>query len=274
MLDPFIIMSAPNGARRQKVDHPNIPITPDEMALCAEQIIDNGASILHLHVRDNEGAHSLDVERYRASIKAIKNAVGENIIIQTTTESVGIYSRKQQMHMVKSLRPEAVSIALRELCPSDREMLDFSKFIDWLKLEKIFPQFILYDNNDFQRFECYRKTGLFQNDNPFVLFVFGNYQGNKDAEKSKVKTLWDAAQSSKVPWAACGFSENERECVTRAASLNAHIRVGFENNIWDEKGLILENNAQMIAFSAKEAHKINRSIATAADVKNTFNLRN
>ena len=45
-------------------------------------------------------------------------------------------------------------------------------------------------------------------------------------------------------------------------------------NIWDEKGLILENNAQMIAFSAKEAHKINRSIATAADVKNTFNLRN
>jgi len=274
MLDPFIIMSAPNGARRQKVDHPNIPITPDEMALCAEQIIDNGASILHLHVRDNQGAHSLDVDRYRASIKAIKNAVGENIVIQTTTESVGMYSREQQMHMVKTLKPDAVSIALRELCPSDREMLEFSKFLDWLKLEKIFPQFILYDNNDFQRFECYRKSGLFQNDNPFVLFVFGNYNDNLNAEKSKVEALWEAAKFSTVPWAACGFSDNERECVTRAVSLNAHVRVGFENNIRDEKGLILEDNAQMIAFSAKAAHTINRSVATAADVKNTFNLRN
>ena len=107
-------MSAPNGARRQKKDHPEIPISPDEMALCAEQILQAGASILHLHVRDDDGSHSLDVDRYQNSINAIKNKVGDQLIIQATTEAVGIYDRHQQMEMVKKLRPEAVSIALRE----------------------------------------------------------------------------------------------------------------------------------------------------------------
>lgn len=273
MPNPFIIMSAPNGARRQKADHPNIPITPTEMALCAEQIIDGGASILHLHVRDDHGAHSLDVDRYRASTRAIKDAVGANIIIQATTEAVGIYNREQQMDMVKSLKPEATSLALRELCPSDDEMVEFSEFLSWVKSENIFPQFILYNEGDFNRFERYRKAGLFQSDDPFVLFVFGSYQDTSQGAKLTAKKLWETAKSATVTWAACGFSDNERECVSRAATLNAHIRVGFENNIWDETGSLLENNAQMIRFAAEQAHKHNRAVASAADVKNIFNLR-
>ena len=273
MPDPFIIMSAPNGARRQKADHPAIPITPSEMAACAEQIIDGGASILHLHVRDDQGGHSLDVDRYRASIRAIKDAVGTDIIIQATTEAVGIYNRDQQMDMVKSLKPEAVSLALRELCPGDDEMVEFFEFLSWLKSEHIFPQFILYNEDDFNRFERYRKAGLFQSDNPFVLFVFGSYQDNSHGAKLAAKKLWDTARFAKIPWAACGFADNERECVTRAATLSAHIRVGFENNIWDETGSLLENNAQMINFAAEQAHKFNRPVATVADVKNIFNLR-
>lgn len=273
MPDPFIIMSAPNGARRQKYDHPNIPITPKEMAECAEQIVDGGASIIHLHVRDDQGRHSLDVDRYRASISAIKDAVGNELVIQTTTEAVGIYNRVQQMDMVKSLKPEAVSLALRELCPSEETMVEFSDFLLWLKSEHIFPQFILYNEHDFNRFEEYRNAGLFQHDNPFVLFVFGRYQDNSPDAKRDAEKLWHTAQSAAVPWAACGFSDNENECVTRAVKLNAHIRVGFENNIWDKTGSLLENNAQMIRFAANEARKHNRPSATAADVKNIFNLK-
>ena len=98
-------MSAPNGARRKKSDHPALPITPDDMADCAEEICQNGASILHLHIRDDHNQHSLDVERYRASIAAIKNRVQDKLIIQATTEAVGIYNRHDQMHMVKELKP-------------------------------------------------------------------------------------------------------------------------------------------------------------------------
>ncbi len=233
MTDPFIIMSAPNGARRQKSDHPALPITPDDMAKCAGEIIDAGASILHLHVRDERGGHSLDVNRYRASITAIRDAVGDNIIIQATSEAVGIYSRHEQMAMVKTLRPEAVSLALRELCPGDDELSEFSAFTDWLSAEHVFPQYILYDMKDYLRFENYRTRGIFNDDSPFTLFVLGNYRNDtpeKDVDQLKRRTRQacrdtcaprhptgtppcparSSGRSRSAPWP--GRSADSREC--------------------------------------------------------------
>ena len=66
--DPFIVMCAPNGARRSQADHGRLPVTPAELADCAESIHAAGASIMHVHVRDDDGAHSLDVDRYRDAI--------------------------------------------------------------------------------------------------------------------------------------------------------------------------------------------------------------
>ncbi|MBL4800678.1 MAG: 3-keto-5-aminohexanoate cleavage protein, partial [Emcibacter sp.] len=185
MTAPFIIMCAPNGARRQKTDHPNIPITPDEIARCTEEIIAAGASILHLHVRDAQGGHSLDVGRYRAAISAIRDVVDHDIIIQATSEAVGKYSRPEQMAMVKELRPEAVSLSLRELIPDDTALSDMVPFMEWMAQEHIFPQYILYDEADYQRFEAYRKQGIFQTDQPFALFVLGSYMGN-DQDSSRL----------------------------------------------------------------------------------------
>ena len=271
MTDPFIIMSAPNGARRQKTDHPALPISPQDMAACAEEIIAAGASILHLHVRNDQGAHSLDVDRYRASTQAIRDAVGQDIIIQATSEAVGRYSRHEQMAMVKDLKPQAVSLALRELAPSDDNLGEMSEFIHWMKREHIFPQYILYDENDYQRFENWRKQGVFENDSPFTLFVLGNYQDTsptKDIEQLKIRT-----QQAAFPWAVCGFGTNEINSVTHAAENNGHIRVGFENNLWREEGRMLINNAEMIGFCAETALQEGRSIATADDVKNLFDIK-
>jgi len=269
MPDPFIIMSAPNGARRQKSDHPELPITPDEMAKCAEQILSAGASILHLHVRDAENNHTLDVDRYRASIAAIKNAVGSDLIIQTTSEAVGIYSRDQQMEMVKELKPGAVSLALRELCPADDDITEFSNFTKWLNAENISPQYILYNEADFDHFEGFRKQGVFHDDNPFTLFVFGSYQGNP----TNTDPLKQRSLSATFPWAACGFYENEKDCISHAAQSGGHIRVGFENNIRKDENTLLENNAEMILHSANIAKSAQRPIATASDVRNIFNLK-
>ncbi len=271
MTDPFIIMSAPNGARRQKSDHPAIPITPPEMAVCATEIINAGASILHLHVRDDQGAHTLDVDRYRASTSAIRDAVGHDIIIQATSESVGRYSRDQQMAMVKELRPEAVSLALRELIPGEEYISEMAKFTHWMMQEHIFPQYILYDENDYVRFETYRKQGIFQNDRPFTLFVLGNYQGT--SSEKDINRLKQCTQQATFPWAACGFATNEIDAVTYAAKNNGHIRVGFENNIWRKEGQPLINNAEMIQFCTDTARNENRKVATADDVRSLFDIK-
>jgi len=267
MPDPLIIMSAPNGARRQKTDHPDIPVTPREIADCAEEIIAAGASILHLHVRDDQGVHSLDVDRYRAAIHAIRDAVGDNIIIQATSESVGQYSQPEQMAMVKELKPEAISLALRELCPGDDNLKEFSRFIDWMAREGIFPQYILYDETDYLRFENYRRQGIFQTDLPFTLFVLGNYH-----EQSPVRDI-GYLKDAVFPWAVCGFGTNEAHAAAYALDNDGHIRVGFENNIWRKPGQLLAGNEEMIQFCAAGAAKAKRTVATAGDVRNMFDIK-
>ncbi len=268
MPDPFIIMSAPNGARRQKTDHPALPITPDELAHCAVEIRDAGASIIHLHVRDEENQHSLDVERYRAAITAIRAAIGHDLVIQVTSEAVGRYSRFEQMDMVKALKPEAVSLALREICPTDADLADTARFIDWMSAARVFPQYILYDEVDLARFEVYRKKGIFKNDTPFVLFVLGRYQANAPEAGKQPHPLIAQSHSADYPWAVCGFGTNEGDAIAHAAKSGGHIRVGFENNIWRKNEELLSGHDEMIAVCVNAGKRATRSIGTADDVRN------
>src|SRR5690606_20425078 len=96
---------------------PNLPITADEVAAEAARCLIAGATALHLHVRDTEGAHSLDADLYRRATDAVSDAVGEALVVQITTEAVGRFTAEEQMACVRAVKPEAVSIALREVYP-------------------------------------------------------------------------------------------------------------------------------------------------------------
>ena len=71
-----MIAVAPNGARKTQKDHPQLPISPKEIAHTAAACQEAGACMLHLHVRDKKLVHSLDVDRYRKTIQAIRQEVG------------------------------------------------------------------------------------------------------------------------------------------------------------------------------------------------------
>ncbi len=98
MTDPYsshrvAIAVAPNGGRRTKADHPAIPLTPAELARTAAECVDAGASMIHVHIRRPDGRHLLDAEAYRQAIDAIRKQVGDRLVIQITTEALGIYAR-------------------------------------------------------------------------------------------------------------------------------------------------------------------------------------
>ncbi|MHA1571267.1 MAG: 3-keto-5-aminohexanoate cleavage protein, partial [Alphaproteobacteria bacterium] len=112
---PALLMVAPNGARRGKVDHPALPITAGELAADAALCREAGAGAIHLHVRGDDGGHILDAERYREAMAEVNGATGGDLVIQITTESVGLYQPEQQMALVREVRPEFVSLAIREL---------------------------------------------------------------------------------------------------------------------------------------------------------------
>ena len=63
------LMVAPNGARKSRKDHPNLPITISEIVQEAKNCFQKGANAIHAHVRDQEGNHSLDIGLYKELIK-------------------------------------------------------------------------------------------------------------------------------------------------------------------------------------------------------------
>jgi uncharacterized protein (DUF849 family) len=266
MTDPFIVMSAPNGARRGKGDHPELPITNAELATCAEKVADAGASIIHLHVRDEHGGHSLDPDRYRAAIEAVNERVGDRLIIQVTTEACGVYTADEQMAVVRELKPEAVSLALKELCPDSESEPVAAEFFAWLNAEDVMPQYILYTPEEVTRFEALRNRGVIPDDWPFVLLVLGRYSDSLTGDPGLLSRTVEGLNQD-VSWMVCCFGGTENDAVVEAAKMHGHARVGFENNLALPDGETAPDNAALVGLAAKCGIDAGRHIASADDVR-------
>jgi len=259
---PLILTVAPNGARRGYADHPALPITPEEIGRCAAACADAGAAMIHLHVRDRDGGHTLDADAYRAAIGAVKQQAGERIVIQVTSEAVGIYEPAQQMAMVRAVRPEAVSLAVRELLPEGADEQEVAKFFAWLAAEHIAAQFILYSQEDVRRFDDLVERGVVADCQRFVLFVLGRYSAGQQSSPDDVLPFV-TANSGGYTWAVCAFGQREAACVLAAAAAGGHGRVGFENNLCLPDGRTAPDNAALVAAVADGARAMGRPLASA-----------
>lgn len=267
MAGPYVVMCAPNGARKQKKDHAALPLSPAELADCAGRIAAAGASIMHLHIRDDAGHHSLDTGRYREAIAAIRERVGDRLVIQVTTEACGIYSAAEQMALVRELRPEAVSVALREIAAAGES--EARDFYAWMHAERVMAQHILYTPDEVRHFESLRTAGVIPGPHPFVLFVLGRYAENLTGDVGELAG-YIAAAGAGTAWAVCCFGRTEHDAVMAAAANGGHARVGFENNLWLPNGGVADDNAALVRLAAAAGEAAGRPLASAADVRRMF----
>jgi 3-keto-5-aminohexanoate cleavage enzyme len=262
MQDPLIITVAPNGAYKQVSDHPALPVDAASLAATAKQCCDAGASMLHLHIRDAQGRHSLDVAAYRDALQVVKAAVGGAMVLQITSEAARIYQAPEQMAMVRAVRPEAVSVGLRELDQPAIGELGLSEFFGWLARERVMTQVIVYDVVDLQRWQDLRQRGVIPDAPWFLLFVLGRYSAD-------LLPFLSQHQGSE-PWAVCAFGATEHACVTAAAALGGHVRVGFENNLKLKNDQTAPDNTALVLQAADAARCLGRPLATASDIRQRF----
>lgn len=263
---PLIITIAPNGARKTRADHPTLPMTPSEIADTAATCRDAGAGMIHLHVRDREGRHTLDPDAYRAAMWAIKEAVGEGVIIQVTSEAVGMYTAEAQMAMVREVRPEAVSLAIREIVPDAAHESAAGEFLAWLYKERICPQYILYSPEDIARFRDLVRRGVVPGEHHFVLFVLGRYTVGQTSRPEDLLPFLTVKDADWI-WAVCAFGPRENACVLTSAALGGHARIGFENNFYLSNGQLAPNNAALVAQVKAGAALLGRPVADAATAR-------
>lgn len=263
----FVVAVAPNGARRTKSDHPTLPMNAEELARTAAAAVDAGAAMIHLHVRDGSGGHVLDAELYRAATSSIRHAVGSGIVVQITTESVGRYRPPAQMQVVRDVRPEAVSLALRELCPDAASEPEFAEFLAFLRRERVAPQFILYDADEVARLGGLMERGIVPHRDPWVLYVLGRHTGGRGTRPADLLPFLQAAGSRFPGFMVCAFGREEAACGATGALLGGGVRVGMENNLLLPSGRTAPDNAALIDAAVKPLRELGFTPAGAETLR-------
>ncbi|MFZ1470804.1 MAG: 3-keto-5-aminohexanoate cleavage protein [Paracoccaceae bacterium] len=244
------LMVAPNGATKTKADHPALPMTIPELVACATACHAAGADGLHAHVRDAAGRHVLDAGLYAELLAELSQQVPQ-MQVQITTEAVGRYSPAQQRALVETLRPAAVSIALREIT-AEPDSAVTRRFFAFCEAAEIAVQHILYDSADVARFGALRAEGILPDTPaPQVLHVLGRYAtGQRSVPTDLDAPLRAQAKLGFDPdWAICAFGPEESVCLLAAHRAGGKVRIGFENNLFAANGdLAADNVAQVAAY--------------------------
>ncbi|KAG1658114.1 Acetoacetyl-coenzyme A synthetase [Nymphon striatum] len=169
--------------------------------------------------------------------------VEPNIFIQVTSEAVGMYTAKQQFEMIHELKPNAVSIGLREIRDLDENVI--SDHFHKMKEANIFPQLILYNNFDLDMYSDWIKRQVIPGNAYPILLVIGKEtpEGSFDNSVLTPEITENLPASS---WMICAFGPNEYPAGKLAVDLGGNVRLGFENNCELNNGSIAKNNAELI----------------------------
>jgi len=257
-MEGLTIMVAPNGARRMPADHPALPVTIPAIARACAEVRALGAQAVHVHVRDSEGRHCLDAGLYKALTDAIRTEAGSGLIVQATTEAVGRFTPSEQIALVRTLRPEAVSIALKELAPDEASVPAAAELYGWAYAQGIAVQHILYSVEELDRFLALVSQGTVPGDRHAVLFPLGRYATDQQSRPADLLPFLGriaaCGRADRLDWMVCAFGHGETAALVTAAALDGHCRIGFENSLWNADGTLASDNAARVS-------ELNRALA-------------
>jgi uncharacterized protein (DUF849 family) len=171
--------------------------------------------------------------------------------------------------MVEALRPEAVSVGLREVDQPEIGEAGLARFFAGLAQAGTLTQVILYDAADLRRWQALRTRGVIADAPWFLLFVLGRYSaGQRSSPRDLLPFLNENVGDE--PWAVCAFGATENTCIAAAAAFGGHARVGFENNLLCKDGRMAADNAALVRQAVETAQALGRPLATADDIRHLF----
>jgi uncharacterized protein (DUF849 family) len=254
----IFVAAAPNGARLSRADHINIPITDAEIGAEADACRRAGAVMVHVHARDAAGRHSLAPVRLAAMLDCVGSIVGNGVDIQMTTEAAGIYRPEQQWESLAKVRPSSASLAIREIAPGALDKAELPNRLSQIYAHGTSLQFILYNRADVEDLQRVFHSPLLGDIRPSVLLVCGRDRSPPRGEPADLVLL----ETIPAEWRrmVCGFGPGEQALLVAAAAAGADVRVGFENNLFDETGKLAASTsaqvASLIAALKASGHRI------------------
>ncbi len=268
---PVIINAALTGSLHSRSDNPYLPLTPVEIASDAERVVAEGASIVHIHARDEDGKASTDYRIYAEIIKLIRERCPEVIICVSTSGrwSNDLEKRSAVLNLEGDAKPDMASLTLGSMNFATQANINSPETIQ--RLSKIMyekgikPETEVFDLGmlDYARY-LIRKGVLHL---PIYTNILLGNLGTLAARDQNAKIMKDALPID-TSWAATGIGLYQRRMIEWTIKNGGHVRVGLEDNLYLEREKkTLADNVSLVRMVTGIVANSNRKIANPQEAR-------
>ncbi len=268
-MQPLILTCAPVGAELSPEQTPYLAVTPQQLGEVAAEVAAAGASIVHVHCRNDDGSNTHDVGRFRAAYEAIR-AKSDLIVQFSTGGAIGM--TPQERAAVLQLRPEMATLTCGSVNFGD-EIFENSfpimrAIAGAMKEYGVRPELEIFDKGHLSNARRLAAEGVLTLPQhvDFVLGVPG-------ALEASVANLCDlvADLPAGCTWSVAGIGRHQLPLAIAAIAMGGHVRVGLEDNIYYSKGR-LATNGELVARIVRIAAEVGRPVATPAQAREILSL--
>jgi 3-keto-5-aminohexanoate cleavage enzyme len=274
MIEKVIITAAVNGSRPTKEMNPAVPYSPEEIAQSAVECYRAGAAIAHIHVRHPEtGRPDCRIELFREVMERIRCEC--DMIINLTTSGLYLSGDKvidQRLQPV-TLRPEICSLDIGSVNFQDKVFVNSPQWgriaAKRMREYGVKPEIEVFDVGHIYQALDLIEEGLID-EPPYFQLCMGVKWGIQATAENLL------FMKSKLPknayWSVLGVGRAQLSMIALGILLGGNIRVGFEDNIYLRKGVLAQNNAQLVEMAANLIVQLQRQIATPNEAREILGI--
>ena len=284
-----IVTCALTGAQQGKEANPNLPEQPVEIIEQGLAAWRAGAAILHIHARDKNGKPTGDVNIFAEIVDGLRSAGCDAILNLSTGGAVAGIPLEERLKIIPELKPEIASFSLGSGCllgrydheqkewlrdryvplfPTYKEMETTAEFF---RKNGTKPELEIYHAGMINNLKTLDKIGVFKH--PMLINLVMGIPGEvSPAEVRDLIFLVDSLPDN-VNWHVTGIGGKNHFRITLAAVLlDGHLRVGMEDNLYVERGVLAENNAQLVEKAVRLLNELGESPASPAEARTILGL--
>ncbi len=274
-MEKLIITAAICGAEVTKDQNPNIPYTVKEIGIEAEAAFLAGASIIHLHVRENDGTPTQNKDRFKACIEEVKSRCPDVIIMPSTGGAVGMSNEERLQPIYIEPPPEIASLDCGTLNFGGDEIFvntetTIKYFAEEMYKRGIKPELECFDKGMIDMALRLHKKGFIKDPMHFNLVLGVN--GGISASARDLNFLVETLPLNST-YTVTGIGKHEFTIATLGIVMGGHVRVGLEDNLYISKGKLAESNAQLVEKVVRIANELGREIAAPYDTRKILGLK-
>jgi 3-keto-5-aminohexanoate cleavage enzyme len=245
-----LITVAPTGAEADKERHPALPVTLNELVNTARECEAAGASVIHVHIRDDQARPTLDLTRLKDTVQALRES--STMVVQLSTGGAVTDAFADRLAVLEA-QPDGCSLTCGTVNFGDEVFMNPWPFIRELyartKELRVVPEFELFDLGHIatlhRLLDDLGEPHGGQVHCDLVMGVPGGMPGDAATLVSAVEAL--PAGSS---WSATGIGRSSLPVMFAALSADGHLRVGMEDTTSYTKGRKVASNAELVQRAA------------------------